>query len=133
MCLRKATFALKWSPENNRFIGEGYKSLEEEYLKRFKVNKWYRASGDYLDINYWSLNKLAKSDKIFADNSKLYLPGFHIFLRQSDADNYRFRAPTYEVIYSNVLAYGTNVNGFSAEAYGPCVIAEYMKIVRKIS
>ena len=137
MCLNTVELALYWNETEQAYVGTGYKSYVQlscnwNYIN-FKIGKWFNfnpKNWKYNDkLSYHEINKYERYCEE-GDDSKKYVPGFHIFLKAIDAKNYG-NAYVYEVMYKNVLGFGTNhTNGTIA---GQCVIAADMKIVRKLN
>lgn len=148
MCLKTLNLALKYNSKTKEYTGFGYKVLSSfvfnssgkldettDKCKRKKWSKkWKRAVGWYytksLQENEEYANKKGKGIK-----DKQYYPGFHIFLTPEDAKSYNPTGVVVKVEYKNVLAFGTNDAGFQngKRVSGPCVVAEYMRIVEVVT
>lgn len=133
MCLRTVSLNLKFRKGANAYIGQGYKHILVSDLEKFgKIGVWKRATGDY-DYKRKSLGSSLVSSSYYYGNGEKYHPGFHIFTKQKDAEVYSSSNKNiYLVEFKNVVAFGTNSVGSLSKA-GDCVVAEYMKIVRKLA
>lgn len=137
MCLNTVDFALEWDNIEKSYIGIGYKTYDSLNTNfngiELKLGKWVNFDPDP-SISYQGLLVIEHRPAEFAGDENLYIPGFHIFLKPNDAIDYG-GSYLYEVMYKNVLAYGTNNTIFKDDQYlnGPCVIAADMKVVRKLN
>ena len=137
MCLKTTELALHWDEEEQTYVGTGYKTYDGLNHNwngiNFKIGKWFNFNPKNWKYNnklsYREFNKYERYCEEGDDNKK-YVPGFHIFLEAIDAKNYG-NAYVYEVMYKNVLGFGTN--SVTGSIDGPCVIAADMKIVRKLN
>jgi hypothetical protein len=127
MCLKTVGVALDYDKQAHAFIGYGYKRMNPLIAKKHK--KWVRANGDreYLDKN----SKLSSSYVVSDSDYKSYVPGFHIWINEEDAQDYEHGdGPVVKVKYKGIIAFGQN----SLDCYdknakdGPCVVAEWMKL-----
>lgn len=156
MCLRRLSLSLEYSKDEQDFIGYGYKAFNgtqhskqaldslgrKNYSLRNKGGySWHEAVGSRSGIKLSSKNALESllSSSEYAElcgqgvENKRYLPGFHIFLRQSDAEKYsEYYAYIYKVMYKQVLAFGTNETYTDGTPPGPCVVSRFMKIIQKV-
>ncbi len=134
MCLHSISLNLSWHSGLRAYVGTGYKKILTSNLSKYnRIGRWTKASGDFGDPK----SKLHKQFER-ADNNGYYHPGFHIWQNEIDANNYIYfnGGDIYEVLYKNVIAFGTNEvkyqeTGYKLD-YGPCIIAEYMKLVKKV-
>jgi hypothetical protein len=138
MCLSTIDFALSYDEKLKDFIGYGYKCLSIYEYNKFSQNKnWRTAEGS--KVTYSSNAKSVLSTRtIYSNDNNKYHPGFHIFTKLEDAQNYsRYKSirKIVKVKYRGVLAFGTNElygNGLEDTLpTGPCVIAKYIKFVEE--
>lgn len=132
MCLTTERLNMVYCPEENDFIGTGYKviklfdKLGRLNLSKSKIKtKWTEAVGNW-DEKKFSSNRIMPDIGI---NS--YWPGFHIFLNLEDAIKYSTHLTLVEVKYKSVTGFGNNQTEHHLK--GPCVIARYAKISKIIS
>jgi hypothetical protein len=134
MCLHETQLVLTWDKNAKAYVGEGYKNLPKEKVGR--LGRWQEAIGN--SSGYGKPEEL-RSRFQTTDTSKVYHPGFHIFLNEQDAREYKYGKLSNEIVkvkFKVVLAFGTNEVNYKSGvgmAYGPCVIAQYMKPVEILS
>jgi hypothetical protein len=127
MCMNKVDFSLVYNAKSNSYIGVGYKKIHKEKAKKYGKT-WHRATGsivDNADLDY----KFLRTSVSRPTPGSSYHNGFHIFLNKVDAESYSRNLTDLIVVkveYKNVLGFGTNK---TADRSGPCVIAEYMRVV----
>jgi len=119
MCLKTVDFALEYD-NSHEFVGYGYKRIAKFDLDKYK--NWTEC------LFTRCSNRRRITSSIYAKDSKVYPPGFHIFLNKIDAERYNSYNSSVVVIvkYKNVIAFGINNGG---QSWGPCIIARHMKIV----
>lgn len=140
MCMSSANFKLKWSPEEKAWIGTGYKTYDvlnksgkldwrRSSIKGMRMGIWLRANSHNGSVQNLKDNNLAQ----ISLDSNSYPRGFHIWTELQSATAYRsnFDEPCFEVIYKNVIAFGKNYANYTLKEKD-CVIAEYMKIVKRL-
>ncbi len=141
MCMSSVFFTTGLKPNvDGDWVGVGYKSIPEVYIldKTGRVNfskakmklknwstKWANA---FKNHNKYSNLSIKSSNGIF------YPKAFHIFTKLEDARKYGegVNNIVVRVEYKNVLAAGRNSTSYSQRTSGPCVIAQYMRIVEVI-
>ena len=135
-----------YSKSEGCFIGEGFKKMSTLIPISIK-KKGNRAIVDYLTNNYgvgkhleggWIeatgsmySKKFDRDNRETSCDDKKYWPGFHIFLKKSDAEKYFTMGVVVRVLYAEVTDFGTNETTGSNKLprQGNCVIARYMKFV----
>lgn len=134
MCLSSIDFAL--TRVKGEYVGTGYKVyriFDHEKLQELSSFRWKEASNNcYTKKNY---------NRISASAGGTYPPGFHIWLKQLHAENYRtiysgYRF-LYKVAFKDVIAFGKNENHCQSSfpyktTHEPCIIASKMKILEFI-
>lgn len=140
MCLNTVELNLRWSRHAKAYLGTGYKRINDLSLYN-KIGRWTRAGGNqYSKSEKGVHNELVRVDYTNLQMSpdwKEYHPGFHIFLNEDDAKNYMHcYGKLYQVQFKNVLSFGKNEVNYQPNNYdrnfGPCVVTEYMRIVKEI-
>lgn len=134
MCLH--TVQLNTSIIDGRVIGTGYKQMASHVVSDYG-DAWIKAEG-----KLYGNSKL--ESKIISVDRIAYHPGFHIFVNQIDAERYTGAVngihPVYQVEFRDIMALGENECYYdpnhkedSGWVLKPCVVAKWMRVVKKVS
>ncbi len=136
MCMQKVDAALNYDKNLGAFVGYGYKAIIDDVTDskgnlKPSAKRWKEATftGHATPRDY-----LGK-ERCDEDYTK-YSPGFHIFLNQKSAEDYRIKQSgtlIVKVAYREIVAIGTNeTDRYPNRRFDACVCARYMKIVEVI-
>lgn len=126
MCLKTVGVTVLYDDKAHAFVGYGWKRMETKNLKRFK--KWQQANGDR---DYIKRNRKLKDVFECGSDGNRYTPGFHIFLTEKDATDYKpGGVNVVKVKFKGILSYGTqSLDHLNSNAKCvPCVVTEWMKL-----
>lgn len=148
MCLENSNLNMSYSKKEGCFTGFGFKKLDISIPKNIR-NKSEKTILKWLNTQYgvsshlkggWMEATGTRSGKTFNRDIReqdceygRYWPGFHIFLKEDDADVYYSGfGIVVKVEYAEVTDFGFNETDNSI-GEGPCVVARYMRIVEIVS
>lgn len=146
MCMSSVLFTTGLAPNSDGdWVGVGYKAIPNTFIldKSGRVNfsngrmrrKNWSARWANAFKNHNKFSNLAVDYTTIKSGNGIHYPrAFHIFTKLEDAR--RYGESTKDIIvkveYKNVLAAGRNNTSWSAGTSGPCVIAQYMRIVEVV-
>lgn len=145
MCMSSVLFTTNLKPnKDGDWVGVGYKSipataiLDKNGRVNFSKQKMRHKNWSTKWANAFETHSIYSSTKfdyraIKSSKGTQYPRAFHIFTKLEDAKTYGsgYDSVIVKVEYKNVLAAGRNSTSY-VSGTGPCVIAQYMRIVEVV-